>query len=458
MFKPERNSIRTKLFISISFVILISLLLIYFLGFFNTKKEIQEVLDANMAKTGKLVLALIYHELEEDEQEGFLNDFEDTVNKRVLHKYENQIHIQVWRKDDLVYVSDSKFLIDKPQSEGFEDLIIGGESWRRFSLFDADSNVIIAIFEQYQIRSELIWKILASPFIPLGISSLMVLLIWFFIDKKIGALNVLSNKIANTSPNKLAPFNDLNPPLEIKPLVDSLNNLIVRLSQSMQLERRFTDYAAHELRTPLAVIKTHVQLLLRDKSKANDEEYLQDLERAVERMIHLVNQVLTLVRLEPENLNLEKEKFFLSNLIDAEIANYETVISQKRLSLMFSHKNEKEYFGNKIYLEIMIRNLLDNALKYSFDSGEIQIDLVSEAQQMILKISNIGEFVEVKQREKIFDVFYRATTFEANGSGLGLAIAKKISELHEAKINFYSTKIDETKSLNEVEVVLKNLA
>jgi two-component system sensor histidine kinase QseC len=453
MFKPERNSIRTKLFTSISLVILISLALIYSLGFFNTKNEIQEVLDANMAKSAKLVLALIYHELEEGEEDGFLNDFEDKINARILHEYEKQIHIQVWREGELVYVSDHKLSFDRPKKEGFEDLIRNGEDWRRFTLSDEESEVTIAILEKYQIRSELLWRIFASPFIPLGISSLMILLIWFFIDKKIGSLNILSKKIAQTSPNKLEPFNDLNPPLEIKPLVDSLNSLIVRLAESMQLERRFTDYAAHELRTPLAVIKTHVQLMIKDKKKAQDDEYLRDLERAVERMIHLVSQVLILVRLEPDNLDIEKEKLSLSELINGEIENFKEVILEKKITLNIHFQSQGFYLGSKTYLEIMLRNLLDNALKYSLANGEVKIDLSVRGKKTSLKISNFGDFVAEDQRQKIFDVFYRVNSGNINGSGLGLAIVKKIAELHGAKIHFNSSKFDEKKSLNEIEVV-----
>lgn len=455
MFRFERNSIRAKLFFSISCVIALSLLLIYSLGFFNTKNEIQEILDANMAKSAKLVLALIYHEIEEGEKEGFLEDFEEQINQRVLHKYENQIYIQVWHKGNLVYNSNHDNRFERPQKEGFADLLIDGENWRCFTLFDQKENIEIVMLEAYEIRSELMWRILASPFIPLGISTLMIFLIWFFIDKKIGTLNILSNKIARTSPNKLEVF-DLNPPLEIKPLVDSLNDLILRLSDSIQSERRFTDYAAHELRTPLAVIKTHVQLLIKDKNKAQDEEYLRDLEKAVERMIRLVSQILTLSRFEPESLNLEREKFLLSEVIKTEMLLISDSAKQRNITFNFVAASEESYFGNKIYIEIMLRNLLDNAIKYAECNSEVRIDLEFLNTEIILKISNFGEFINEIERKRLFDVFYRINSSDIVGCGLGLAIANKIAKLHEGQITFDSQKIDENRALNEVKLVLKN--
>lgn len=453
MFKFQKNSIRNKLFFTISSLILLSLLLIYFLGFFNTKKEIQEVLDANMAKNSKLVLALIYHELKEGEKEGFLDDFEENINQKILHEYENKIHIQVWRNGNLTYASNHNFQIQKPQQEGFSNIKIQNENWRSFVLKDTEMQVMVVILEKYQIRNNLTWKILASPFIPLAISSLMILLIWLFIDKKIGALNLLSKEIAHISAAKLQKV-DIDAPFEIKPLLDSLNDLIARLSTSIEAERRFTDYAAHELRTPLAVIKTHVQLLIKDKSKINDDEYLGDLENSLERMIYLVNQILMLSRLEVENIKIEKEKFLLSKIINNQIALQQKAISDKKLKVNFVIKNEIQYFANKLYSEIMLRNLIDNAVKYSAGEGSIDIDLSFVEGQIIFKISNIGDYIDELRVEKLFDVFYRIDSNRVAGSGLGLAITKKIINLFSGDIKFSSKKIDEKHAINEARLML----
>ncbi len=454
MFKFQKNSIRNKLFFTISSLILLSLVLIYFLGFFNTKKEIQEVLDANMAKSSKLILALIYHELEEGEQDGFLNDFEENINQKILHEYENKIHIQVWRHGNLIYASSHNFEMQKPKQEGFFDTKIQNEKWRSFVLKDSQTQVAIVILEKYQIRNNLTWKILASPFIPLAISSLVILLIWLFIDKKIVALNLLSRKIAHISAAKLQKV-DLDAPFEIKPLLDSINDLIARLSSSIEAERRFTDYAAHELRTPLAVIKTHVQLLIKDKSKINDDEYLEDLENSLERMIYLVNQILILSRLEAENVKIEKEKFLLSEIINSEIKLQHKAINDKKLQVNFAIKNEKPYFANKLYSEIMLRNLIDNAVKYSANAGSIDIDLSFKEEKIIFKISNIGNFIDAIQREKLFDIFYRIENSNSvAGCGLGLAITKKIIKLFAGNIEFFSEKIDNKGAINEVRLTL----
>jgi signal transduction histidine kinase len=447
MFKLEKNSIRSKLFFSISIIIALSLLLIYLLGFFNTKKEIQSVLDANMAKNSKLVLSLIYHELEEGEQDGFLDDFEDKINKRVLHEYENKIHIQVWKNDLLIYASNHHDLIKKPTKEGFVDVKINNENWRCFTLFEKEK-ITVVILEQYQIRQNLTWRIFASPFIPLLISCVMIFIIWIFIDQKIGALNILSSKIAHLSAYKLSPIK-LEVPTEIKPLFDSLNDLIVRLNDSIQAERRFTDYAAHELRTPLTAVKTHIQLLIKDKSKINDSEYLDDLEKSIQRMINLVSQILLLARIEVQNAEIESEKFSLNKILHQEISQKETQINENNLTINFDESSYINYFGNKLFIEILLKNLIDNAIKYSHKSGKIEI--IVKNKELIIR--NLGNFINKENSEKLFDIFFRINDNNTSGSGLGLAIVKKIALLHKIKINFSSKKIDEKRALNQFELI-----
>jgi len=247
----------------------------------------------------------------------------------------------------------------------------------------------------------------------------------------------------------------LDTPIELKPFVNSFNALLARLSESMESERRFTDYAAHELKTPLAAITIQAQLLLKNKNEEKREEYLNDLIHGINRTTHMVNQLLTLTRLEPEDKNIEKENFNLRNLLEAVLKNYLTDIAQKNLQVeIICDLAEKKLSieANKTYIEIMIRNLVDNAVKYSSSDKKIMIYLTEKNHLLHLKITNHGAEISAQDRQKIFNNFYRVSSNVDNdqGCGLGLAIAKKIIDLHGGSISFESES-----NLNSVNIVLR---
>jgi len=415
----------------------VTLIAVYLTSFFATRKEINEVFDANMVKSSRLIFALIKNEKVKKNEGDLSLNFDDELEQKIFHRYEYRIHSQAWKDGKLIYNSDNNLVVAIPENDGFSNIKIDKKDWRGFSFYDAKSRIRILVLEKHHIRNELSLEILFSLIVPLLLSFIPLLLIIIStVNKKLKTLNLLAIKIQKMSGNSMEKFHDINVPLELKPFVKSFNQLLEKLSQSMESERRFTDYAAHELKTPLAAIKIQAQLLLKNKNKEREKEYLENLIDGINRASHMVSQLLTLSRLEPENKNIEKEKFDLAKSTEFVLQNYEEKMATKNLTVEFQAiKSEIE--ANKIYIEIMLRNLIDNAIKYSPKGNKIYVKILEQK----IKISNHGAEISEEDRQKIFDKFYRTDYSDSENEmscGLGLAIVKKIVDMHEGTITFES--------------------
>lgn len=451
------KSIKHNLITTLTFLISITLIIVYLISFLSTKEEIQEVFDANLIKSSKLIFGLINHEINEEGDLNSLINFEKVVGHKFLHKYEYKIHSQAWKDGELVYNSDDSITAEIPDYEGFRDIVIDGKKWRAFSFYNKNLELGILTIEEYSIRNELIFKILFSLTAPLILSFIpLFFIIRSTVNKKIRPLNKLSSKIEKMSSRTIEQFQDSNIPLELQPFINSFNSLMKRLSESMESERNFTDYAAHELKTPLSAIKIQAQILAKNK-KIENEESLKDLLGGIDRATYMVNQLLTLARLEPDNKNIEKEKVNLKRLTEFVIKNYIEKAKKKNITLSLETKvneNELGFLGNKTYLEIMIGNLIDNSIKYSSKNSDVSVLLDKKRDNsFLIKISNLGDNITSEEIEKIFNNFYRINkkVSDDTGCGLGLAIVKKIVELHQGSILFKSVE-----GINSVEISLIN--
>ncbi|NBV05619.1 MAG: sensor histidine kinase [Proteobacteria bacterium] len=440
----KKKSLKQNLIISLSSLLAATLIVIYSISFVNTHNEIQEVFDAHLAKSAKLIYGLVEHEIFEKDKNNFSINFDLAQQEKIFHRYEYKIHSQIWSGNNLVYNSSKDQIFQKPEQEGFKDVMVDKKYWRAFTIHDAKSDITILVLEKQSIRNKLTNEIIFSLFLPLLLSFIpLLLIIVATVNKRLQPLDKMSDKIKKMSTKTLQPFHDSDTPLELKPFVNSFNALLARLSESMESERRFTDYAAHELKTPLAAITIQAQLLLKNKDEEKREEYLNDLMQGINRTSHMVNQLLTLTRLAPEDKNIEKENFNLRNLLEVVLKNYLSDISQKNLKVeLICDLEEKKLLidANRTYIEIMIRNLIDNAVKYSLKDKKITIFLTKKNNLLHLKITNYGAEISAEDRQKIFNNFYRVSSEIENdqGCGLGLAIAKKIIDLHGGSISFES--------------------
>jgi two-component system sensor histidine kinase QseC len=263
--------------------------------------------------------------------------------------------------------------------EGFKNIIINQENWRSFAFFDKLNNTQILVIEKFHIRENLIFEIaLASSIALFLLLFFIIIVVIFVVNKELKPLENIATQVSLISLAKIKKIQESNLPKELQPFIKSFNSLIEKLLNSLENEKRFTDYAAHELNTPLTAIRLQSQILLNQNHNKNHHRKFENLIEAVDSASHLINQLLTLSRI---NGGLDKnlmKKISIINLINEIIKNFSKEIAQKNLKIIknissISSKNNVAI--NKIYFRILFNNLLDNAIKYSRNDEEIMIKI-----------------------------------------------------------------------------------
>lgn len=450
----RNTSLKRNLLLKLYSLLSLVLIIISIITFFNARYEIEEVFDVSLAKYSKILLNLVEKEVLEGD--GDIINFH--INgEEFSHNYEYKIHSQIWRGNKLAYNSNSEILFTKPLKAGFSDISFDKDLWRSFTLYDKDSDITVEVLENYDIRRNLVHGIIFSIFFPILLSFIpLFMVIAFAINKGLRPLNRISKKISKISPYAIKNFTDDDLPLELKPIVTSLNLMLIRISDLIESERKFTDHAAHELRTPIAAIKAQAQLVYMKCEKEFNvnnaiKEEFDDLIKAIDRSSHLIDQLLFLSRLESEKENLNKIQINLKNSIHDVFGRYYRAAKIKNLSFNFHLEENRLIAANIEHIEIMLSNIIDNAIKYSVNSSVVDVYLTSARDKVIIRFVNVGSNIITKdEQEKLFDRFYRVKNSRELGCGLGLSIVNRIAKIYGAVVEFNVRDLE-----NEVVVIFK---
>ncbi len=249
--------------------------------------------------------------------------------------------------------------------EGFSDADIDGRRWRVFSGWDADHRYLVQVGERREARDEIVAKIAKNLSWPLAVAlPALGLLIWLGIDRALHPLRVIGRQVEHRAPDNLAALEAADVPSEVAPLVDSLNRLFGRVRSSIENERRFTADAAHELRTPLAALRAQAQVARTAADDAQRARALDNVIAGCDRASHLVEQLLTLARLEPEGLR-SQEPCELRELAQLAVADIVPAAHAKSIDVDLEADGAVTIPGDARLLRILLRNLLDNAVRYS---------------------------------------------------------------------------------------------
>lgn len=345
---------------------------------------------------------------------------------------------QLWDGDGKLLLSSEKTptvpLISKP---GLSNKIIDGQKWRTFTIYDSKRGVILVLAEQYSARHTMIHDMLVSDtYLTLLIYPLSGIFIWLIIGSGLKSIRFFAKEMAERAVDHLDPV-DLNEvPVEISPLVDELNKLFLRLQQAFEREQRFAADAAHELHTPLAALKTQAQVALKTTDPQECYMHLKQVIASVDRCSHVIQQLLTLCRLSPETIM--PEHFTNVNLarIAAEVIAQlapQAILKQIEIELI-AKDSEYKLLGNTTGLHVLIRNLVDNAIRYTPTGGIIKVIILNKSDAFILQVIDNGPGIPDKLRTRVFERFFRVLGTNAQGSGLGLAIVEQIAKLHKGSI------------------------
>lgn len=356
-----------------------------------------------------------------------------------LHEeYEQKLRYQIWGGEGqlLLRSANAPDAVMTEQDEFSETTDGEGQVWRHYGVWDRHHHFRVLVAEAHDVRNRLVRRIalhLASP-LALGLP-VLIFLLWLSISRGLDPLGTLTREIAKRKPENLMPLDAGRAPGEVRPMVLALNELLRRMTHTLESERLFTANAAHELRTPLAAIQAQLHAARAAEGAAERQRAMDQLQRGVERGIRLVGQLLTLARLDPEQSLPDVQPVKLGEVAEAVCAELAPLALQRDQVLELQVEPGLPLLpGNADTLSMLLSNLVDNAIRYTQRQGHIQVAIRPHAAGLLMQVSDDGPGIPAAQRERVFDRFYRIVGQDRPGTGLGLAICRRIAELHGALI------------------------
>ncbi len=342
--------------------------------------------------------------------------------------------IQIW---DLfgarVYLSRPGLPLINRAVLGFEDLNLQGEIWRVYGLQTADG--VIQIAQPVSVRQVLARAAALRIVIPLLLLlPLLAAAIVGVVSSGLQPLQRIAFEVQRRDVHSLAPLATIDAPREVAPLIEALNRLLTRLQAAFSAQRAFVADAAHELRSPLTAVRLQLQLLERAPDAKAQLEARTELGAAVERAIHLVEQLLTLARNEPRATAVELAPIELGAVVADAVADCQRQAEARHIELQLEAQPGTTIRGDREALRVLVRNLVDNAVRYTPTGGRVLVRCTRSPEVVALEVIDNGPGIPASERSRAFDRFYRRATAQEQGSGLGLAIVKAIAERHGAPI------------------------
>jgi two-component system sensor histidine kinase TctE len=295
--------------------------------------------------------------------------------------------------------------------------------------------VLVQVAESLEQRELLANEIIRGVIVPqFTVLPVAVLLVWFGLTRGLAPLSSLQAKIRARRPDDLAPIDPRAAPEEMGPLVDAFNQLLERMQQNLTTQRRFMADAAHQMKTPLAGLRTQAELALRETDPVQLRRSLRQIAGSTERATHLINQLLALARAEHQATDLASfEVVELKRVVLDVVHDSVAQALARRIDLGFEAPDQPvRIVGVPVLLRELLKNLIDNALRYAPEGGSATVRLRATGESVFLDVEDTGPGIPEADRQLVFDRFYRVLGTNVDGSGLGLAIVREIAEQHGA--------------------------
>jgi len=420
-------------------------------NYYLDQKDIEEHLDIVMAVSAmsyQVLLGNDIHKRSLPEIQDALNTIPNKIGayfKKSLLDFQSPKHyldkfsFQIWSKEGKLLLHSHSAPAESLSNKinGLHDKTYHNKKWRVFSITNPVTGTETVVGERYDTRKELGQLITEDDlYIMLLTFPLCALLIWIIIGRGLKSLDRVAEEVANRAPTHLTPVKIDMVPEEIKPLVDELNKLFYRLQEAFEREKRFAGDAAHELRTPLASLKAQAQIALNTANIKEKNTAVEKLIESVKRSTHIIEQLLTMSKLVPDAASLnDTSKISLPKIAREIIAMLAPAAIEKEIEISFeSEKNCPKLSGNATAIGILIRNLVDNAIRYCPVGGLVHVLVVSTPDTLVLEVKDNGPGIPNALKERVFERFFRVVGNKSPGSGLGLGIVQQICELHNANL------------------------
>ncbi len=444
------SSIRTFLLINLLLSVTLITSLAIIANLFLAHKDIQLQLDTQLVRDTLQMQALFSDGINSRKLDIVQKHIEETLDlalffkghgENLKHSFSNSRQVtnfQIWSPRGKLILHSAR-APETPLSnreEGFSNLWLKGQSWRVYTIRDPKTQLLFMVAEQSNFRQKLENQLTQdSIFIMLITYPFLGLLIWIIVGRGLEPLKKIANEVSHRAPSHLLPVEDKAVPAEIIPLIQELNHLFKKLDEAFEREKRFAADAAHELKTPLAGITTQAQVALRTKNAEIRQHALEGVLTGVERSTHIIQQLLTLSRMLPESIIHEAEPIDLLKIASEIVADLAPAAIDKDIDIeLISSEQPLLIYGNTTAIAILMRNLIDNAIRYTPKTGSVTVKLEHNAIQAIFSVTDTGPGIPDELKERVFERFFRIVGNEAPGSGLGLGIVQQIAKLHRAEL------------------------
>lgn len=437
------SSIKRFLLIAIFSVITTAWVLSSVFNYHSSKEEVEELFDAELAQMSRILQSMMINHIRSNslayspsldylDKTVLSESFGHQEFNEVGHKYEKKLAFQVWDSTGKLFFENYSELPDEfgGLELGFANIQTQKRAWRTFTLKDNDYGFWVKVAQRDSIRTELTRKIALYSILPnLLVIPILFLLIAWIIKRGLNPLNQVSNALKGRSYQNLEEIQASDYPVELKYLVSELNDLFRRVLETADRERRFTADAAHELRTPLSISKVHLQNILQVSKSEQVKEFVGKALVGIDRLIHMVQQLLILSRLDAHQEQEELKEIGLNWLINDIVEEFKnqttdsqkSIISQKKLII---HDSSAVVWRiRETQMRILLRNLLDNACRYANNETQIEVFI----SQNSISIRNACSFMSDDLLLQSMERFKRGASSQ-QGSGLGLSICQQIAK------------------------------
>lgn len=411
---------------SVAVIWLLSVLVVYQ----RAHHEADELLDSQLTQVGETLLAIVSG----GEVEHFVKELHAHARRHPV-----PIAFEIWHTEDGV----TQRLVTSPghdgfgmaMTEGFSEHPYQGTSWRFYTVADHDAEYRVVVGQAHAARERLAREIGLSLLLPAALAlPLMALAVWWAVGRTLQPVDAVAHEVGRLDAQALAPLDDSAPlPDEIAPLRTALNALIRRVTEAFDNERRFTADAAHELRTPLAALKVQAQVALRAQADDSRQHALAQVIAGVDRMTHLVEQLLTLARVDPARQDIAPRPFDPAAIVAEVCAELLPQAQRRGQMLHVDAAPGCTVAVTPAWLQIALRNLVDNALRHAGEGARIAVRLARTGSGCTLSVADDGPGVAPDLRARLTARFVRGET-EGEGCGLGLSIVARVAALSHAQL------------------------
>lgn len=396
--------------------------------YFSTQAEVNRVLDARLIEAARMVNSLLTdHRIEIAVAEG-LAQHAPVKTAPEQREYDRQLSCQIWSLGGAL-VGRSAGAPEAPLAEtevGFSESKVDHERWRVYTVENAQLGVRVMVGDSLRIRDRLVGDVIKGLLLPAAlILPFLIGMIWLSVRRGLSPLSDMAVALSKRAANDLRPLPDTDIPKEIAPAVNALNGLFRRVDEARERERSFTAFAAHELKTPLAGLKTQAQIALGSNDPEVHANALRQISTGVDRTGRLVKQLLDLATLEANDMDPSAAKESVASLVRVAVADLQFLANSSGVTIEIPATGST--IGAEVhphFFMLALRNLLENAINHSPSGGKVICRVLQEGAEVVVEVEDDGPGIPDAELPHVTEKFFRGWNKSSAGSGLGLAIAQ----------------------------------